>query len=175
MPSAFTHAAVGLVLADLAPVPSKPPWWWILSAFLSAAPDLDTIGLYLGVPYDSFLGHRGFFHSLFFSVVSGLAVGLLTQAWMAVPWWHLCIYYAIVLASHGVLDGFTSGGLGIAFFSPFDNGRYFFPWQPIQVAPIGVAAFFSRWGLRVLQSEMVWVWLPAAVLLTAVHLWPRHG
>ena len=27
------------------------------------------------------------------------------------------------------------GGLGVAFFSPFSNARYFLPWRPIRVAP----------------------------------------
>jgi len=25
----------------------------------------------------------------------------------------------------------TNGGLGVAYFSPFDNRRYFLPWPPI--------------------------------------------
>lgn len=32
----------------------------------------------------------------------------------------------------------TDGGLGVAFFSPFDNKRYFLPWRPIRVSPISV-------------------------------------
>lgn len=81
------------------------------------------------------------------------------------------------MASHGLLDAFTNGGLGIAFFSPFDPRRYFFPWRPVQVSPIGMA-FFGRWGLRVLRSEVVWIWLPLAALVGAVLLcrsWSRGG
>jgi hypothetical protein len=36
----------------------------------------------------------------------------------------------LATASHGVLDATTNGGLGVAFFSPFDNRRYFLPWRP---------------------------------------------
>ena len=53
-----------------------------------------------------------------------------------------------------------------AFFGPFDARRYFFPWRPIQVSPIGLAVF-SRWGFRALVSEVVWVWLPLAGLVLA--------
>jgi hypothetical protein len=36
----------------------------------------------------------------------------------------------------------TNGGLGVAFFSPFDNGRYFLPWRPIfSFANFGYAIF----------------------------------
>ena len=68
-------------------------------------------------------------------------------------------YFAAVTASHGILDALTDGGLGIAFFSPFDTHRYFFPWRPIQVSPIG-PGFFSARGVRVLASELRWIWIP---------------
>src|SRR5260370_4302014 len=61
----------------------------------------------------------------------------------------------------------TDGGLGVAFFSPFDNHRYFLPWTPIRVSPIGAGRFFTHRGLEVLQSEFLWIWLPAAVLAIA--------
>jgi inner membrane protein len=85
-------------------------------------------------------------------------------------WWLLFGYFFMLAASHGMLDALTSGGLGIALFSPFDNTRYFFPVTPIEVSPLGVRAFFSEWGLRVMVSEIFWVWLPAvaAALLVRV-------
>ncbi|MHC4365405.1 MAG: metal-dependent hydrolase, partial [Planctomycetota bacterium] len=66
----------------------------------------------------------------------------------------------VASASHGVLDALTDGGLGIALFSPFDTGRYFFPWRPLRVSPIGIDAFFRYGGLEALASDIVWVWLP---------------
>ncbi len=56
-----------------------------------------------------------------------------------------------------MLDATTNGGLGIAFFSPFDLDRYFLPWRPLQVSPIGLGAFFSDWGWEVIKSEAMWV------------------
>jgi inner membrane protein len=80
-------------------------------------------------------------------------------------------------ASHGIHDAFTNGGLGIAFFAPFSAARYFFPVTPIEVSPI-VHGFFSERGVRVLASEMVWVWTPALVLIAfsigARRLYARH-
>ena len=64
--------------------------------------------------------------------------------------------------SHGVLDAMTNGGLGVAFFAPFHNERYFFPWTPIRVSPIGVG-FFSARGLATLRSELLWVWGPCVI------------
>ena len=58
----------------------------------------------------------------------------------------------------------TSGGLGIAFFAPFSDTRYFLPWQPIVVSPLSIHGFFSRHGLVVMRSELGWVWLPAGLI-----------
>jgi hypothetical protein len=58
----------------------------------------------------------------------------------------------------------TDGGLGVAFFAPFHNERYFFPWRPIAVSPIGMG-FFSERGLEVIISELHWGSLLLAVAL----------
>jgi hypothetical protein len=55
----------------------------------------------------------------------------------------------------------TDGGLGCALFWPFDLTRYFAPWRPIQVAPIGLA-FLSPYGAIVALSEIV-LFLPLFV------------
>jgi inner membrane protein len=77
----------------------------------------------------------------------------------------LWVYLFLATASHGVLDAMTDGGLGVAFFSPFNNRRYFFSWTPIRVSPIGIGNFFSSRGLAVVQSELLWVWIPAVALV----------
>ncbi len=63
-------------------------------------------------------------------------------------------------ASHGMLDALTNGGLGVAFFSPFEPRRYFFPWRPIAVSPLSVSRFLAGRGLRILAGELKWVVLP---------------
>jgi inner membrane protein len=81
--------------------------------------------------------------------------------------------FSLVTASHGVFDAMTNGGLGIAFFSPFDNGRYFFPWTPIDVSPIGVRGFFSQRGLDILISETIYVVIPLLLLWAVIALLKR--
>ena len=80
----------------------------------------------------------------------------------------LWLYLFLATASHGFLDAMTDGGLGVAFFSPFDNTRYFFTWTPIRVSPIGISRFFSARGLAVVKSELLWVWVPALALIAVV-------
>ena len=33
------------------------------------------------------------------------------------------------------------------------------------VSPISVGAFFSKWGLMVIKSELLWVWLPSFLMV----------
>lgn len=175
MPTLPTHALVGLGLAEVfEAVAGQPPCslFWGLSAGLAMLPDLDGLAFPLGIPYEHRFGHRGVLHSLAFALFAGLGAALATACLLGVPWWVLLGYYFVVTASHGLLDAFTNGGLGIALLAPFDETRYFFGWQPIQVAPLGWA-FFSSWGLRVLVSEAVWVWAPLAVLVGAA-VWLRQ-
>src|SRR5262249_61922508 len=66
------------------------------------------------------------------------------------------------------------GGYGFAFWWPFSTERLFAPWHPIEVSPIGLRRFASERGLEVLGSELIWVWLPAALVCTALWL-ARRG
>jgi len=124
------------------------------------------------------LGHRGFSHSLLFALL--VAVLVTVAAFPAVRrfskhWWALIGWFFAAAASHGVLDAMTDGGYGIAFFSPFNNTRFFFPWRPLEVAPIGVRGFFSRWGWDVLMSELLWIWLPVAFFLVLTYVARRRN
>jgi inner membrane protein len=76
--------------------------------------------------------------------------------------------------SHPLLDMLTNGGLGVALFAPFSKERFFFPWRPVEVSPIGFN-FFSEWGARVLLSEFRWVWLPAAAFFVFGVVIRRYG
>lgn len=169
MPSIFTHAVAGLELATIC-FHDRPAWFWGLSALLGALPDFDALGFYVGVPYRSFLGHRGFTHSILFAVAIGLPLGAATAEALAVPGWLLGGYFTLVIIAHALLDALTDGGLGVALFSPFDRRRWFFPWRPIRVAPLG-RHFFTRRGLAVLASEVRWVWLPLAAVAAIGWLW----
>lgn len=167
MPSVVTHVLTGLVPAKaFYPGQQQERFWW-LTVSLPLLPDLDVLGFRFGVEYGDFFGHRGFFHSVFFAALLAVAAMLVfyrNQRPFTRHWWGLFVFFFAITAGHGVLDAMTDGGLGIALLSPFDATRYFLPWTPIMVAPIGAAAFFSRWGVEVLISEAIWVWLPLGVL-----------
>jgi inner membrane protein len=171
MPTIFTHAiipiAAGLALGrGRISVPIIAT-----GAALSMLPDADVIGFKLGIAYADQLGHRGASHAL---LVAAAVAGLVT-AFFRPPNWKLVYAFLFVsMASHGILDAFTSGGLGPALFWPFDDARYFAPVTPIRVSPIGMG-FFSARGVVVILSELLWVWLPAAITAIMLRLYLQRN
>lgn len=158
MPSVFSHAVAGFALARMA-VPPGYRWKLPLAAAASAmVPDLDAIGFMMGVPYESFFGHRGFTHSIVFAGLWGALISVLL--FRKAPWLSGLLLF-LATASHPLLDMLTDGGLGCALFAPFSNERLFFPWRPIEVAPLSAGGFFTERGMVVFLSEVEWVWGPA--------------
>ena len=167
MPSVLSHAVAAIGIGACFYRPGIPGRVWFAGALCSMLPDIDVLGFRFGVHYGDFWGHRGFTHSLVFAALLAVAV-LIVAFHSGMPQLgrlRLWCYLFIATASHGFLDAMTDGGLGVAFFAPFNNRRYFFRWTPIRVSPIGITRFFSEPGLAVLRSELVWVWLPAIALI----------
>lgn len=171
MASAFGHAAAAWALGSS--FQSKIINWkfWLIGIVCSIIPDADVIGFKFNIAYGSFWGHRGFTHSFVFSALLGL---FCTYVFYRKPIsklerLSLFLYFSLCAASHSILDAMTTGGKGVAFFSPFDNTRYFLPWRPIKVSPIGIENFLSEWGLKVIMSELIWIGIPCLLWLTATY------
>jgi len=175
MASTISHAIAALSIGSCFYRPQIPRRVWFAGALCSVLPDADVVGFLFGIPYSDFWGHRGFTHSLFFAVVlSGVtAIILFRDENVGLRPLPLFMFLFLATASHGVLDAMTNGGLGIAFFSPFDNGRYFLPWRPVRVSPISITRFFSGGGAAVVRSELLWVWAPAFIFATVMLLLKR--
>lgn len=145
MASAFSHAFVALALGK---APRHPVFTWpvlFLGMACSIVPDLDVIGFSFGIQYGDLWGHRGMTHSLCFaSLMSAMLTAVCHRQQSAAAQASLFFYLFLCTASHGLLDALTDGGLGVAFFSPFDTSRYFFAFRPVAVSPIGINAFFSE-------------------------------
>ena len=147
------HVAVGLVAAR-AYNDGRQPRWPVAAAWsaLAVLPDADVIGFPLGIHYETAWGHRGATHSLAFALAAGLVVGLAAR-WFKRPFARTAAFASLTIGSHGLLDTFTDGGLGCALLWPFDLTRYFAPWRPIIVAPIGLG-MLSVYGAIVVDRRM---------------------
>jgi len=133
---------------------------------LSVFPDADAIAFKLGIPYAATFGHRGAVHSI------GVAVGVALAVWIGArrspDRLRLAALALGVLALHVSFDAMTDGGLGVAALWPASSARFFAPFRPIPVAPIGAGILSGR-GFAVLRWELATfapLWLYA--------LWPRR-
>ena len=143
------HVAVGMALGRYEAGGTSAPRLagaMTLLSLLALLPDADVVAFRLGIPYSAPWGHRGASHSVAFAL--GVAL--------------------VAVASHGVLDSLTNGGLGAALLWPFSHGRYFAPLRPLPVSPIGTGMLSSR-GLYVVTVELL-AFLP----FWAYALWPRR-
>ena len=170
MPS-VGHVAVGLAAARLTTPPrNMNPWVWAaVLVGASCAPDVDVLAFRFGVPYGASFGHRGAVHSLAIATLCGLALGGAAAWLLKVSPLPVAGMVGLIMATHGVLDAFTDGGKGVALLWPFSQDRYFGPWRPIPVAPLGWR-LLSADGITLMLREAL-LFLPAFI----VALWPSGG
>ncbi len=171
MPTVLTHAVVGASLSTLSPSSVPRARCAAALAIASMFPDADVLAFSFGIPYEHHLGHRGLSHSLSFALAVAVAIGLTEFHRAAIPRLHrlwLTSLFFVAVASHGLLDSLTNGGLGVGLLLPFREGRFFAPWRPLEVSPIGVRGFLSGEAFAVLGSEALVVCLPLGVLLLTV-------
>jgi inner membrane protein len=168
VPTIFTHAAVGAAIAAAGQSRPISGRLCAAAALCAALPDLDVVTFAMNVPYGNLMGHRGLSHSLVAATAIAAVVTVVMRG-AGVSWGRAWALLFLATASHGLLDMCTDGGRGVAIFSPWDTTRYFLPWHPIAVSPIG-ARFFSARGLTVLASEGRWVLGPTAVALAVAML-----
>lgn len=171
MTTLITHPlpvlAVGIALGSRV----IPPRLLLAGLIAACLPDADVLAFKLGIAYADAFGHRGFSHSLLFAALCAVLAALLCRPLRCGPL-KAGLFVGLAALSHSALDALTNGGLGVAWFWPWSQERYFLPWRPIEVSPF-IKGFFSARGLAVLASEARWVWLPClAVALSGFTL--RH-
>jgi inner membrane protein len=168
LPTFITHSVIGVTAAYSFRSGKESLKFFFLSILCSNLPDGDVIGYHwLYVPSHYFFGHRGFFHSPFFAALLSIFIVSVfygKEVAFSKQWWKYFFYFFILTASHGLLDALTNGGHGIAFLSPLNNERYFFPWTPLDVSPLDINSFLSHRGLKVLAIEVLWIWVPCFII-----------
>jgi inner membrane protein len=167
MPTILSHPAVPLAIGLGFGSDVLPKRLLLAGVVGSILPDLDILAFYFGIPYDNVFGHRGFSHSFFAAALVAL-LGACAYRMLRTSFIKAFAFLLVSTASHGILDAFTDGGRGIAFLWPWSVNRYFAPFRPIRVSPIGISPFFSEGGIAVLLSELLWIWLPCALAYAAL-------
>src|SRR5437867_768054 len=109
MPSVISHPAVVLALGPaFARFGVTPRLCWV-GAACTVIPDIDSIGYFLGVPYDSLFGHRGISHSLLFAFVLAMIAALVCRRLNPKVSFPIgACFCFLCAASHGLLDALTN-------------------------------------------------------------------
>lgn len=154
MPTPISHGAVGLAIGVwTAPRPGSPDTrLCVLAATCAALPDIDVLWS-SGLPDSSPFAHRALTHSILFAVVATIVI---TSAAFRQNRARLAVTLGLALLSHSCLDAMSAYSLGIAFFAPFSEHRFRFPWTPLGRP--------DEMILNQLAIELVFVLLPALLL-----------
>ena len=166
MATIITHALTGAAFGQAAPAGVPKVRMTLCLACAAALPDADVLMFMLGFAYDHPLGHRGFTHSIAFAAMLALFLSLAVipkQRFSMKRYMKTLAVCFCAILSHGILDAITDAGLGVGFFIPLNDERYFFPWRPVMTATLNPSAFFSQATLEVLKNEIRLIWLPLAV------------
>lgn len=176
MASIFGHAFTAVAISTTYPQKIFSWKFLFLGIMCAILPDIDVISFRLGIPYADFWGHRGFTHSFLFSLILGFSITLFfyTKDTISLKGFGYISFFTLCTAMHGICDAMTNGGLGVAFFLPWDETRYFFPWRPIQVSPIGIRNFIDR-GLLILKNELFWMGIPCLIYILLLKLIKRYS
>lgn len=162
MASFFSHPAlpVALKIASSRPVSKS---LFILCIILTCFPDIDVVAFRFGIPYQSPWGHRGFTHSFLFAFVLGFLCQFFFRK-LRESRQKVFLWTTAAVLSHSLMDALTNGGFGVAWLWPLSDERFFFPWRPVEVSPIGAAGFMSMRGVVVVLSEIIWLWIPSLLV-----------
>jgi len=166
MSSLFGHAMAGLAISAAYTQGRPPRRVLALATACAMAPDLDWFTAFFPAAEHSTLAHRGLSHSLLAALL--LAAGAMFLGFrpqLRSPRHWACMLTAAF--SHGLLDACTFGGTGVAFLLPFSDVRFVCAWQPIFVSPIPLSGRLLDWLLFSLGTELVWIGIPAALILMA--------
>lgn len=176
MPTAIGHSLIGLSLVPFRPYKGQLLSTMLLSMAAASIPDLDVVGFEFGIRYGEALGHRGFSHSLVFGCLMGGFIAwkfFKSTRQSILKYFLVSIYFSLICISHGVFDAMTDGGLGVGFFIPLDDTRYFFSYRPIPVSPLSVSAFFSELGWSILKAELSFLGTISFFILLGGGIWRR--
>ena len=138
MPTLIGHSITGLSVSTLFLARPYIKRVGFLCVICSVIPDLDAIGFCLGIPYEHWLGHRGFSHSILFAVFFALRASLFILDIEKSPKKRgfLLSAFFICVVMHDILDAMTNGGLGVSLRSRHSVRRVYLRqegWQLWQV------------------------------------------
>lgn len=168
MATFFTHAALPLLAGrSFIPAGQSARRFLVAATICAVAPDLDFLGYAFDVRPPALLGHRGLTHSLpFAAALAAILAAAFFPALLRAPRELLKVWLGLFGwgATHGLVDAFTFGDVGVALFAPISSVRLHLPFHPVPVVPLGFDEALGRWGALVVFNELLLIVVPAVLL-----------
>lgn len=128
----ITQAALGAAIGEATLGKHIGKKGMLLGAAVATIPDLDVVFYLFYDKFEMLSIHRGFSHSILFSIIGSILIGLLLKRmkWTReVSFVRLWFFSWLALFTHIILDAFTT--YGTQLFLPFSDFR--FGWDSINV------------------------------------------
>jgi inner membrane protein len=128
----ITQAALGAAIGEATLGKNIGKKGMLVGAAIATIPDLDVLLYLLYDKFEMLNIHRGFSHSIIFSIVGSLLLSLMLSRFRFIkniPFYRLWLFNWLALFTHIILDAFTA--YGTQLFLPFSDCR--FGWDSINV------------------------------------------
>ncbi len=179
MASPIGHTVIGVGLATLVLQSGNAeasPLFWLGAIVASNLPDIDLIGLLLGLPFQR--AHRQSTHSLLVLAALLLAVWLLHAVIQGPISLVYFLAWGVALLAHPLLDVVTTGptdaaaGFGIPLFWPLSSRRWALRRPLFRSAPIRAYRSIKTLSAAILP-ELIWCAAFSLILLAITCLLHR--
>jgi inner membrane protein len=169
----LTQAVLGAAVAEAVigkKEGNKAIFW---GAFIGTIPDMDVFFARLYDPVKSLFVHRGFSHSILFTVLMAIMLGYLLKkiykrSYTPLKQWMFMVF--LVIGTHILLDCFTTYGTGV--FEPFSSYRV--EWSSIAIVdlfytlPFIITVIATLFFKRYSKNRKIVSW--AGIILSTVYL-----
>ncbi|MGB3008141.1 MAG: metal-dependent hydrolase [Chitinophagaceae bacterium] len=169
----LTHIVLGACIGEAIVGKKLGKSAMFLGAVAQCIPDLDFVAAVWTNTSENLLAHRGFTHSLLFSVLITLLLALLAERWhrphnITLKKWM--IFFGIQALIHLLIDGMNVYGVG--WFEPFSHHRVSYNWiyvaDPFYSIWLGIA-FAVLLFLKRNHSSRRW-WVRFGVGMSTIYL-----
>jgi inner membrane protein len=123
----LTHIALGAIIGEAYAGRKLGKRAMLIGAIAQSIPDVDVIASLWLSPANNMLVHRGFTHSILFSLITTILFAILLSRWHRTPTLspiHWSIFLGLEIFTHIFIDAFNNYGVG--WFEPFSHVRVSF-------------------------------------------------
>jgi len=169
----ITHIALGACMGDAFAGKQLGKRAMFLGAVAQSVPDIDFLASFWTSTSENLLAHRGFTHSILFTLLVTPLLALVAERWhrphdISLKKW--VIFFGVQALIHLLIDGMNVYGVGL--FEPFSHYRISYNWifvaDPFYSVWLGIA-FVVLLVLRKNHPKRMW-WVDFGVGMSTIYL-----